>query len=402
MSASEQAAHRTDVFRVAVFLCCGFGIALQFGRVPASLAEMRGDLGLSLTDAGWIVSTISVIAAIGGLFSGMLAARFGPVNWVLLGLVLSIAGCGAGLVAAGARDLVLGRVVEGAGFIMAATGLPPLIVRAAGPANASAALAIWGVYLPVGMALMLAATPLMLAWAGWRGAVSGNLAMLGLLLGAFVAATRAWRPAGQQASPLSLEENVRGLMADPAALRLAAIFLLYAAQFLAIMSFLPLALREAGGVSPGLVGYAVAAIVLLNGVGNLVGARRIAQGVTPARLLIAGIVMMGGMGALALADVLAWPMRLLAAAVMALCGGLIPATLLGCVARLAVPPPAHSAAVGMLLQGAGIGQLAGPPLFAATASHFGWNGAGGLALALSAAALAIVHSLPGAWNAPKA
>lgn len=392
MSASEPAG-RTDYLRLVLFLCCGFGIALQFGRVPASLAAIRGELDLTLTATGWIVSTISVIAALGGLLAGMLAARFGAVNWVASGLVLCILGCGLGWLAPDVPGLISGRVVEGAGFIMAATGLPPLIVRAAGPARASVALALWGIYLPVGMALMLAVAPLVIAQAGWRGALVANMIVLAALLTAFVIAAHRYRaPGAQRSAPLPLAAGLAFLKADPDAFRLAGIFLLYAAQFLAVMSFLPLTFRAAGAAGTDLIGHATALIVLLNGVGNLLGARGLAHGIAPQRLLCLGLVMMGVMGAAALTDALPWTVRLMAAGLMSFCSGLVPATLLGGVAHLAIPPAARAAAVGLLLQGAGIGQLVGPPMFAAVASHHGWTAAAGLALGLSGLALALALS----------
>lgn len=390
-------ADRTDYLRLILFLCGGFGIALQFGRVPASITAMRSDLNLTLTDTGWIISTISVIAALGGLFAGMLAARFGAVNWVTMGLALCIFGCALGWKAADATGLIFGRVVEGAGFIMAATGLPPLIVRAAGPTKSSVALALWGIYLPVGMALMLAVAPLVIAQAGWRGALIANMAVLAALLIVFAIIARPCRTSGAQMQPpFVLAASLKSLQADSNVFRLAAIFLLYAAQFLAVMSFLPLTFREAGETNGDLIGYATAIIVLLNGAGNLMGARGIARGIAPRQLLCVGIVMMGVMGACALTGALPWIVRLSAAALMSFCGGLVPATLLGGVAHLAIPPSARAAAVGLLLQGAGIGQLAGPPMFAAVASHYGWTAAAGVALGLSGVALAVALSLRGA------
>lgn len=392
MSASDTAG-RTDILRLAFLLCCGFGIALQFGRVPASLPAMRTDLDLTLTQSGWIVSTVSVVAAFGGLFAGILAARLGAVTWVALGLALSILGGGLGWMAADASGLIVARVVEGAGFIMAATGLPPLVVRAAGQARAPVALALWGIYLPVGMALMLAVAPLVIAHAGWRGAIIANMAALTALLAGFIVLARPYRAAATpMQAPPPMSTSLAALRADPNVFRLAAIFTLYAAQFLAVMAFLPLVLREAVG---GFAGYATALVVLLNGAGNLIGALGLARGVTSFRLLATGLVMMGLMGALALTGSFPWGVRLAAAAAMSFCGGLVPATLLGGVGHLAMQPSARPAAVGLLLQGAGVGQLAGPPLIAAVVTHYGWNATAGFALGLSALGLVVALGLSG-------
>ena len=57
-------------------------------------------------------------------------------------------------------------------------------------------------------------------------------------------------------------------------------------------------------------------------------------------------------------------------------GGVIPGTLFGAVPHIARTPAAAAGIVGLLIQGAGIGQLLGPPLFAwAVAGSGSWRGA---------------------------
>lgn len=374
----------SPLWRLSLLICCGVAVALQFGRMPASLPLLKEQFGFNLAVAGWLVSSVALLSAFTGLSAGIFAARIGPQRAVMLGLCLAALGCTLGMFAQGPAGLIAGRVVEGAGFIVTVTAVPPLLMRTAGPEKAAGVMAIWGTYLPAGMALMLFVSPMLLGAGGWRLPLGVNLAMLLGMLGAFVivfgrdgtAAAASTTPAG---------EIVRALIRQRTPLVLGVVFIIYAAQFLAIMAFLPLIFNESGWTTL-LALMVTAGLVALNAAGNVLGGILVRRGVSRVAILVVSVIAMGVFGAAALMPGMPALVRVLAAAAMSFCGGPIPATLLGSVPQLDLTPAERAASVGLLLQCAGIGQLLGPPVYGAVASAAGWGGAATLTLVLAACA----------------
>lgn len=371
--------------RVALLLCCGFCVALQFGRTPASLPLLREQFGFGLAVAGWLVSSVSLLAAFTGLSAGILAARIGAQRAVMIGLGLAASGCLVGLMAQSPAGLIAARVIEGAGFIITVTAVPPLLMRIAAPATAPGVMAIWGTYLPAGMALMLAISPALLGLGGWRLPLGVNLGLLLVMLAAFVAVFGGDDGTTAQSSAPAVA-IIRALVGHRTPLLLGLVFLLYAAQFLSIMAFLPLIFSE-GGWSASLAMMVTAGIVALNAAGNVLGGLLVRRGIDRVAILVGATIAMGIAGATALLPDLPTPARVVAAAIMSFCGGPVPATLLATVPQLDLTPAGRATCVGLLLQCAGIGQLLGPPLFGAVASAAGWGGAAAVAGLLAAGAV---------------
>jgi hypothetical protein len=185
----------------------------------------------------------------------------------------------------------------------------------------------------------------------------------------------------------------------------AALFALYAAQWLAVVGFLPTQLAAAGLPLPA-VALGGAAVAAANVAGNLAAGRALAHGVAPARLLALGFV------SIAVCAVAAygpgwWPGtgvspqaglppagRLAALALLSAVGGVVPATLFALAVRVAPGPDTLASTVGWMQQGSALGQFLGPPAVAAVAAaaggwHLGWM----VMAACAALALALLPAL---------
>jgi cyanate permease len=374
---------------VVTYLFCGYVISLQFGRVAASLPELQSAFGLSLAQMGWMTSLVSLTAAVCGFAVATFGLWVGGRRCAFAGLALCWLGVCLGLFASSVATLFLGRTVEGIGFIFAACGLPSLLARAAGPRAAPFAMGLWATYLPLGMAMMLIATPSLSSLGGWRAAALANIFAVSaaLLLFFFVAGLRSNDAATQRRQALAAAGQAR----RKGGVALGLIFCCYAAQFLAVTSFLPSVLRNPDFILRDWAGHITAAIVACNALGNVAGASALRRGVSMRGLLIGALMGMAVCGALALTTT--GMKQPLWAAAMSFIGGVAPAVLFAAVNRLDLDQLAKSAAVGLLLQGVGIGQLFGPPLFGLVASFAGWG---------STSALIVVFSLLGSAIALRA
>ena len=119
--------------------------------------------------AGLILSLFSLIAAVAGAGFGLLSDRVGHLRMAITGLCLSALGSFFGAQVASIELLLLSRLFEGFGFILAIVALPSLIGRSASEADRPLAMGLWGAFMPAGIGLSMIITPPLVEWHGWRG-----------------------------------------------------------------------------------------------------------------------------------------------------------------------------------------------------------------------------------------
>ena len=370
---------RTSWWRVGLICLVGVTAALQIGKVPVELPAIERELRLGLFENGLIISIFSLIAALGGIFVGALAARFGNVRQIVAGLALGgLAGL-AGSFAAGGPALLASRVVEGLGFILATTATPSLLVGEAGEPDRGRALGLWSMYMPAGMSAMMVVAALIGEMAGWRGI--WRLTALCNLVYALVV----WLVFGGRGTSLAAATRTATSFMElfaaalrPGPLLLAACFLAYAGNFLALTGFLPLMLQMRGEASPALAGLLTAFVVAANMLGNAASGYIAGRGLERPYVIALASVAMGLCAVGVFADTLPFGLRYGLALAFSAVGGVIPGTCFGVAQSLAASPAKAGPIFGGLIQGSGIGQLVGPPIVAATVEAAGnWRAAAG-------------------------
>jgi MFS family permease len=358
-----------------IVVLAGVCAALHVGKLPPAITALQAALGLSLLQAGFLLSTVQLAGMSAGVAFGALADALGYRRSMLLGLGLLALASGAGGMAQDMFSLLLLRALEGFGFLLVVLPAPGLIRRLVAPQHLSRMLGLWGTYMPFGAALALLIGPVWIGAFGWRawwwvlGALS--LAMAAGLARAVPDATPA---AGAVAPPLPWGARLRQTLSAPGPWLVALTFAVYAGQWLAVIGFLPAIYLEAGfsGAATGLLTALAAAV---NMAGNLASGRLLHGGVRPTRLLAIGFVTMAlaAVAAFATVDGASLPPALRYAAVLlfSAVGGLIPATLFALAVRLAPSEQTLSSTVGWMQQWSALGQFAGPPLVAWVASRSG-------------------------------
>ncbi len=346
--------------RILAVFATGVTAAFLIGKAPAALPVLRQDLGLTLFEAGLVVSMFSLIAAFFGVLFGALSDRLGQRRVAVTGLVVA-AGAGlAGALAADPAMLIATRIGEGLGFFMMSVTLPGLIIRLANERNRNTAMGVWGAYLPLGAGLILLIGGGAIAAVGWRGlwvaiAVCGFM-MLGALLWA------APRPAPASREDGADRTRVRTVMTTPGAVMLAVVFGCYSGQYMALTAFVPLILVERAGWTLSAAAAAGALVMVANTTGNLAAGLLLGKGFRRRDLMVGAAIAMAAGAIITMSEALPVAMRIAGAVLFASLGGMIPAALFAGVPRHA-PSPAHISTVnGLMLQGVAIGQLVGPAL----------------------------------------
>lgn len=363
-------------------------------KVPPALPQLRAELGLTLVESSFIVTTFNVLGMLIGMVAGTLGDRFGRKHFALFGLALIGLGGIFGAAVSSFTALLVSRFLEGVGFILFAVSAPALMAGlSATPRDRARALGLWSAYMPAGGTIALLAAPALIALWSWRAlwlalAFAAGLAAIGVARAV---------PAPSRASVGSLR-LVRESLVQPGNIVMALLFACYVAQWTSVMVWLPTFLNEHGATATA-AASATAVMVLINIPGNLAGGWLLSHGVRRGILVMTaaaiGALCEIGMLGSALPDGVRYALVL----VFSLCTGVIPASIFA-----GLPVHARSAqhiatGTGMVQQFSNIGQFFGPLAIAWIASRSGsWEAALWVMLsfaagaALCGAALRVIES----------
>ncbi len=358
-----------------VLLAVGAGIvaALQVGKVPPALPDIRAGLGLSLVAGGWLASLLHLFAALFAILISMATDRLGPAR--MAAMLVIAAGSVLGAVSGSALALFAGRALESLGFVATSIAAPTLIVAAARPTHRSLALGIWSAYFPIGAAIAMVAAPVLMAAAGWRGlwlADAGICVVFAVILAVLTAPSR-WSGSPRPSRERGFRD-VLGTLRLPGPYLFATAFFLYACAIFALMTWMPTFLIERMGYSLEGAALIGAAVVLVNIVGNL-GAAWLMHRHVP-RWFIVAISFIGIIGT-------AWfvfagdapdAFRVPAAIAMSCIAGVLPAACLAGAPAHARTTSEVATCSGVVVHGSNLGNLLAAPIFATVVTYFGgWS-----------------------------
>jgi MFS transporter, CP family, cyanate transporter len=358
-----------------VVILAGVCAALHVGKLPPAIAALQDALGLTLLQAGFLLSLVQVAGMSVGVAFGVVADALGLRRSMLCGLLVL---AGASALGGWARDvpaLMALRALEGFGFLLVVLPAPGLVRQLVAPARMGTMLGFWSAYMPLATTLALLLGPICISLAGWRAwwwLLAGVSALMALWLARAVPAPARSGPARVARS--SWLPRLRQTLAVRGIWLAAMMFALYAGQWLAVIGFLPVIAAQAH-LPAAALGLLSALAAAVNIIGNLAAGRLLNRGIEPARLLRIGFIAIGLATLAAFAGDashgLPPALRYAAVLVFSMCGGLIPATLFALALRLAPSEQTLATTAGWLQQWSALGQFAGPPLVAAVASSSG-------------------------------
>ena len=371
--------------RIWVAFLAGCVAAFQIGKTFASLTLIIDELSLSLVQAGLILSLFSLIAAIAGAGFGLLSDRIGHLRMALTGLALSAAGSFLGALVSSIELLLLSRLLEGFGFILAIVALPSLISRSASDNDRPLAMGLWGAFMPAGIGMSMLITPLLVDWHGWRGL--WNDVGIMLLLWAVVLYLGFRRSPAHPGIRLSTSEFLGSILRTGPLLVVAG-FVCYSSLYQSLTAFLPTMLVTDYDISLAQAARFGAFVVVGNIIGNIGAGWLISRGFKPWKLLTISFLAMGLFASLVFSTATDPVFKVIAGFLFSTFGGMFPGTAFVLAARYSPSPAQMALMAGFMLQGAGIGQTIGPLMVSSAVEYFSdWNMANGVVIAMAAIGL---------------
>jgi MFS transporter, CP family, cyanate transporter len=386
-----------DVDPALLVILAGVCAALHVGKLSPALPVLREALGVTLLQAGFLLSLVQFAGMTLGLAVGLAADGLGLKRSMVAGLLVLFVASSLGGLAPDANTLLILRGVEGFGFLLVSMPAPSLIRHLVQPHRISAMLGMWGAYMPLGTALALLCGPLVItssSWQVWWWGLAGLTLLMAGWLWLLVPPDAVGTSGNGFAVPRAEDSWTQRLyktLTSRGPWLVALSFAVYSGQWLAVIGFLPTIYTQAG-FAGGITAVMTALVAAVNMIGNIASGRLLARGVAPQRLLYTGFAVMGLGAVIAFANlgpsedpILRPLLRFIAILFFSMVGGVIPGTLYSLAVRLAPNERTISTTVGWMQQWAAIGQFAGPPAVAWVAGAAGnwqwtWLVTGGCAL----------------------
>ncbi|MDG9701993.1 CynX/NimT family MFS transporter [Streptomyces sp. DH37] len=381
--------------RFVLLYLCGVLAATGLGKLAPVSVDVRAALGLSLDQMSLLISSITAVAALFGVPVSRLIGRM-VLRWALLGGCAVMAAAGLLQSRADGFGPMLGmRLVESVGYVAVVVAAPAVIIAMdAGPRRV-VALAAWGTYFPVGLAVGSFAGGLLSSWLGWRvwlAAESGALLAIGA-----AAALALGRPGpgdgtpaqGDGEGPASRGAGARRLLGP---LLLAAGFATASGTIVAVVSLFPAYLHEELGVPTATAGTMTGLVSLAGIAGGFLSGWLLRRGVPVRHLFTASLLMPLG-AALAFLQSGGVALSAFGALLVALANELVVAAAFATIPAVVSASRDVSLANGLLAQIGSAGSLVGPPLVgSAVLLAGGWWAVGPTVLAVCAVGTVLLRA----------
>ena len=374
-----------------VVILAGVVAALQVGKLPPALPALGEALGLTLMQAGFLLSLVQLAGMALGLFVGWAADGWGLRRSMLMGLLVLALASALGGLSQSPQAMLVWRALDGVGFLWVTLPAPALIRRMVAPGHLRSVLGYWGAYMPLGTALTLLAGPLWIPAWGWRSwwELFACLSMgMALLLWRVVPheTPSSSAPGADSAAAAPWPQRLHETLTAPGPWWVALAFAMYSGQWLAVVGFLPSIYTQAG-LSGALLGALTALAAAVNMLGNMASGKCLQKGISAALLLAVGYAAMaiGSFAAFGPWTESSAEWRYAGVLLFSCVGGLVPGTLFSLAVRLAPHERNVSTTVGWMQQGSAAGQFSGPPVVAWLASqtgnwHWTWMATGSCSL----------------------
>jgi hypothetical protein len=133
-------------------LAFGYATGLELGKIAPYAVRIAENYGTGLAFSGLLTSAVTLFVALFAAFLGRPLVRVGLLKCLRASVVLIVAGASLFVLPLGPAGLMTARLVEGAGYVLAAVAAPAWLANAPIGSARPVFMALWGSVVPVGFA----------------------------------------------------------------------------------------------------------------------------------------------------------------------------------------------------------------------------------------------------------
>jgi MFS transporter, CP family, cyanate transporter len=336
--------------------------AMQLGKLAVLAPALRVELSLGIVQMAMLVSMIETCGALFGYGAGAMAQRIGPLRALVAGAALFALTNLAMSLLEGTQGLVLVRLVEALAYLAVVVCAPTIMRRYTPTQQTPLWLAVWGTFVPVGLALGAAWHSAVAQQISWRAVMAINALPWILLAGALLLARRGARAhTPEVVAPV----NKRGRI--PAwAVRLCLAYAAFVALRMGLLTQLP-TLLTAKGMDLPQAGLWTGVAALAGVPGSLMAVRLVSSVRRMTLSLVLPAVLLAAAFGISMGPVASCLLIVSALAVMGIFGAAVFVKL----AQVPSEVGGGAKVYGLLTQLGATGSLLGPPLLASIEQGFG-------------------------------
>ncbi|NIA71676.1 MFS transporter [Pelagibius litoralis] len=365
---------RTDS-RYAV-ICLGLALlvfaAFSQYKLPVVLPLLLDRYAYDPVLAGGFMSVHASLGIALSIWIGRRVEDSGPLKPILFALPLMAAGTLVSLSAPqSGMTMLLGRGLEGAAFAVLAIAGAALTTSAAAPRHRALVIGLIAAWIPVGQLFAALLAPLALAGGDWSLLWQGSIALAALLT-LWTWAIKRRTPSGSAAQNAQQAKSAQPWSAAQrySLLLTAAVFMLWAGQYLAYMTWLPEYLMETLGMPVKTALWFYLVPVIFVALFNVATGFTLRSGLRPECLLLGAVILQAALWWLQPFTGGGFP-GLLSLVIYGIAAGIVPTCLFALPTVLTTGPGQTARAFGGIMTGRNLGVLMGPLLLAQLVKWFG-------------------------------
>jgi DHA1 family inner membrane transport protein len=381
--------HRQQWLVTVVTVLCGAVCGVHIAKLGPSMTAIINEYSMSLTEAGVLASTFTLLTIFVGAFVGNLMPQIGVKRLICSAMMLSTIGGIVALVSTDYEALIIGRALEGIGLIIMMIAGPTAVSMFTALGSRAKHMGLWAAFMPLGTGLSFLLAPYIIPTDGWRGLwLFSIIFSVTSLFGALIVI-----PKDRQPVSFSIDkQKLRKTLAQAPLLWLGIVFAMHSLVFHVILQFIPVYGTQSLHASFTTISLVIGAFCILNVFGNLIAGNAIHRGVSPSRLIQLQFVIAPILGLIVFTSNFPDIVKLGTILFGAFFTSMVPTSCFTLIAKLADEPTDIPAYNGLMLQVQGAGILFGPSLTGWAVEFFNsWSVAGIIFSGGSAAILLIVY-----------
>lgn len=343
-------------------------------KLAGTMTTIIPALGITKADGGWLMSICSVMGIVLALPAGGIMVKTGPKKLGLVALGCGLIGNVIGSLSNGFSLLLFSRLIEGISIGLIGVVAPTIIAAWFPSEKRGLPMAIWSLWIGLGLLFILNATNYILPPFGWHG-VWWFSALLFLVITVLFALIVKMPESTGSASEKANAPKVplSAGMKSPSTWAVAMVMLVLGFSVGTVQTYTPAYIQEALKVTKEVANTYTSVFAL----GNIFGG--IAMGFVLNKVKNRSLVLLVSTILVAIVMAFAFEFSLNSALIFMLVTGIIyqmvPASIFAVAPETASSPQTVGIAMGIIIIGQNVGAFFGPPKVGALVQAGGWHAA---------------------------